>query len=179
MADAALVRCVALLRGVNVGGHNRVPMKPLVDALAARGALDVMSYLQSGNLVLSCAAGHVGRSAELVARTITQTLGLDIKVMVRTHDELLGVIAANPFRAAEADPKFLHVVFLGSPPSVDAVAGIDPDRFLPDRFEVVEDRAYVHYPGGSGRSKLNLDRLGVTATARNWNTVLMLAELTQ
>ncbi len=103
-------------------------------------------------------------------------------MIVRTHDELERIAGANPFLAGRGEPTGLHVVFLDGAPTAAAIATLDPDRSPGDELSVAGREIYLRYPNGSGRSKLTLDylerRLGVTGTARNWNTLLKLVELT-
>jgi uncharacterized protein (DUF1697 family) len=101
-------------------------------------------------------------------------------VLLRTAEELAVVADANPYLARERDPKKLHVVFLSEAPgSTD----LDPDRSPGDAFAVRGREIYLHLPNGMGRTKLSIDwferRLGVRATARNWNTVLKLIDLSR
>jgi len=176
-------RCVALLRGVNVGGRNKVSMAELAAEVGALGHRDVTTYIQSGNVVLSCDRADVATLAESLAQMISSSFGAEIAVVVRTHDDLASVVAANPFPEAAAVPASLHVAFLSARPSSEATTGVDPMWSPPDRFAVVGSEVYLHYPNGSGRSKLTADflerRLGVRATARNWNTVLKLEEMSR
>jgi uncharacterized protein (DUF1697 family) len=170
---------VALLRGVNVGGKNRVAMPKLRSSLAELGLEDVVTYVQSGNVVFRSPSrkGVETRIGKLIA----DEFGLEIAVLVRTPAELAKIAKANPFRKHEQDPLKLHVVFLSGKPAVKAVAGLDPDRSPGDEFNVEGSEIYLHLPNGSGRSKLTIDyferRLGVKATARNWKTVEKLLEL--
>jgi uncharacterized protein (DUF1697 family) len=94
---------------------------------------------------------------------------------------LAKVVAANPFVGSRFNPKMLHAVFLESEAPSDRAAQLDPDRSPPDHFEVSGREIFVHYPGGSGRSKLDLGyfekQLGVAGTARNWNTVTRLLSM--
>jgi uncharacterized protein (DUF1697 family) len=172
---------VALLRGINVGGKNRVPMSELKSELTALGLDDVVTYVQSGNVVFRAPA----RSREIIAtnieKRITKAYGLSVAVVVRTPAELARIAKANPFLDREADLSKLHVVFLDGRPTAGAVAKLDPERSPPDEFRVHGREIYLHLPNGSARTKLTLDyferRLGVTATARNWKTLLKLIEL--
>jgi len=168
---------VALLRGVNVGGARKLPMKELVPALEELGFEDVVSYIQSGNVVFRGPAGKAKLAAQL-ERAIEQRFGLYVTVMLRTPAELEKLIAANPFGGDEAK---LHVAFLDRKPAAAAVKKLDPDRSPPDEFTVVGSEVYLHFPNGYGRTKLGGDYLervlGVRATARNWRTVTKLLEL--
>jgi uncharacterized protein (DUF1697 family) len=175
-------RVAALLRGVNVGGRNKLPMAALRTSLEALGLAEIETVLQSGNVVFE-PGGEVGTLAGRIEWQIAAVFGLDVAVLVRTGPELAAIVAANPFLADEDEPNRLHVVFLDSSPSENAIAGLDSDRSPPDRFAVVGREIFLHTPNGYGRSKLGIDwferELGARATARNWNTVRRLATLTE
>jgi uncharacterized protein (DUF1697 family) len=172
----------ALLRAVNVTGRNRVPMAELRVALEALGLEDVVTYVQSGNVVFRSPSGTAAELAAAIARQIDEVFGLRIGVVVRSKAELAKVATSNPFLEQESDPLKLHVIFLDARPKADAIAELDPGRSPPDRFEVHGREIYLHLSDGMGRTKLTIDyferRLGVAATARNWKTVLKLVELT-
>jgi uncharacterized protein (DUF1697 family) len=171
---------VALLRGVNVGGSNRVPMPELRAALVARGLEDVSTVLASGNVLCRSAEG-ASAVADLVGVTIDEELGLRIGIIVRSAGELASVTGRNPFLGTGADrnPATLHVAFLAAEPEEAAVATLEPERSPPDAFAVDGREVFLSYPNGAGRSRLTLDylerRLGVVGTARNWHTVQRLA----
>ena len=170
-----------LLRGINVGGKNKLPMPALRTLLEDAGYDGVATYIQSGNVVLrsSLAESALTRAVE---KQIAEEFSLAIRVVVRTHAELERIAGANPFLAGGGEATGLHVVFLDSAPKAAAIATLDPDRSPGDEFSVSGSEIFLRYPNGSGRSKLTLDylerRLGVTGTARNWNTLLKLVELT-
>jgi uncharacterized protein (DUF1697 family) len=172
---------VALLRGVNVGGRNEVPMADLRSALSALGLGDVVTYIQSGNVVFRAPAPDPASLAVAIESCVEETFGLLARAVLRTRDELLTVVAANPFLERGADPSTFHVLFLDRTPAPSAVAELDPGRSPPDEYEVRGREIYLHLPNGMGRTKLSGDyferRLGVAATARNWKTVLKLVEL--
>jgi uncharacterized protein (DUF1697 family) len=168
----------ALLRGINVGGNNKVPMPELKVLFEELGHSDVVTYIQSGNVVFRATRAD----ARAIEQRITDIFGLDVAVVMRTGAELAAAAAGNPFLVAGAETKPLYVVFLDREPAVDAVGQLDPDRSPGDRFSVNGREVYLDLPTGAGRTKLNLDylerRLKVKGTARNWNTVLRLVELT-
>jgi uncharacterized protein (DUF1697 family) len=174
-------RFVALLRGVNVGGKNTLPMRELQAALEEE-FVDVTTLLQSGNVLLRSASAERDVS-ETVARTIEEVFGLRIPVVVRTAAEIERVAGHNPFLrdGLERDANTLHVAFLSSRPTVGTIEAIDPARSPPDACVVSGRDVYLDYPNGSGRTRLTLDYLerclGVTGTARNWRTVQRLASL--
>ena len=172
---------IALLRGVNVGGTGKIPMGELRSALSSLGLEDVATYIQSGNVFFR-ATGEAADIAAAIEKQIVDVFGLTTTVLVRTPAELRKIAAGNPFLERQADLSRLHVAFLDAAPSAAAVAGLDPERSPPDEFAVRGREIYLHYPNGSGRSKLTLDylerRLGARGTVRNCKTVNKLIELT-
>jgi uncharacterized protein (DUF1697 family) len=176
-----LTTFVALLRGINVGGKNRIPMSELKSSLSSLGLEDVVTYIQSGNVVFGSPARDAQDLATGIERQIAEAFGVAITVLVRTAAELEAVAGSNPFLNDEADPSKLHVVFLSGRPATNAVATLDPERSPPDEFSVHGREIYLRLPNGAGRSKLTIDyferRLGVDATARNWNTLIKLIAL--
>lgn len=177
------LEAVALLRGINVGGRTRVPMAALRDVATDLGLADPRTHLQSGNLVFTTSPDDLTGVGARLEAAITDVFGLDVRVLVRTHDELADAVARNPFAdAAAADPKSVHLLFLDRAPTPDQIGGLDPHRSPPDEFRVSGREIFLHYPNGSGRSKLTLDwferGLGAVGTARNWRTVTALHDLT-
>lgn len=172
---------LALLRGINVGGKNRVPMKELRLVVEDMGHEDVRTYLQSGNVVFESRSRASKKLATEVEDAISETFGLEISVIMRTQGELKRVASGNPFPTEGVNPTSLHVMFLAEPASAKAARSLDPDRSPPDEFEVKGREVYMWFPKGYGRSKLTIDyfekKLGTRATARNWNTVVKLLEL--
>lgn len=172
---------VVLLRGVNVGGKNRLPMATLTGLLEAAGGQGVATYLQSGNAVLAVTAAVARRLPAEVERRIEAALGLRVPVVVRTVEEFREVVRRNPFPGAARTPRHHHVAFLAGAPSAAAVAALDPARSPPDAFEVQGREVYLSLPNGAAGTRLTndyLDRtLGTVSTLRNWRTVLALAAL--
>ena len=170
-------RNVVLLRGVNVGKHNRIAMGDFAAALEAIGCADVSTYLQSGNAVVEAPTKGL---ADRVQAALRERCSLDVPVVVRTARELAKVVEANPFPERTDEPKMLHVAFLDGdldPEIADGVSGRHGDDEL-----AVGDRAlYLSFTTGSHRSPLNavVAKLPVTATARNWSTVTALLDMAQ
>jgi uncharacterized protein (DUF1697 family) len=173
---------VLLLRGINVGGHNRLPMADLTDLVSGLGLGDVRTYLQSGNVVCT-GTGPPEIVAGTVSAAIREQRSLTVPVVARTGVEWGVLVAANPFVGDEEDPKKLHVTFLAGPPAPEGVAGLEArePEFTPDRFAVVGPDVYLHFPGGYAdavlQNALLEKQLGQVATTRNWRTVTSLAEL--
>lgn len=171
---------IVLLRGINVGGHRRVPMADLRALLAGLGYDGARTYLQSGNVVLESASSpdQVRRAIE---REIKDELDLDVAIFVRTRDELAEVIAKNPLGDVARDPSRYLVSFLSAEPDATLVREAAAVDVRPEQFVVSGREIYAWHPDGVHASKLakvlSERRLGVTATARNWNTVTKLLEL--
>jgi uncharacterized protein (DUF1697 family) len=174
------LRQIVLLRGINLGPRNRIAMPALREALTAAGYGDVRTYVQSGNVVLSSDASPQDLEAAIEA-LIADASGLQIKVVVRTRDELADVVERNPLREVAVNPKRYLVSFLSHAPDTEAVERLAATTVGKERFAVHGRELYAWLPDGVGRSKLwtglASGRLGVTATARNWTTVTALLEL--
>lgn len=171
------MRFIALLRGINVGGHVLLSMADLRRLLADLGHSQVSTYLQSGNALFTSPRTDRPALIREIEEAIAAHLGRPVAVLLRTPDELAAVVAGNPFPEAVATPTRLHLAFLSSQPDPERLEAIDRARFAPDEFRPGNGVIYLHYPNGSGRSKLTGDvfaRLGVDVTARNWNTVTAL-----
>jgi uncharacterized protein (DUF1697 family) len=174
---------VSLLRAVNLGARNKVSMPILRKALEAAGLEDVRTYVQSGNIVSRSRHRRPAAVSSVVHDVIKSEFGLDILVVVRTPEQLAAVIAANPFAEAARDrPKQLAVSFLAGKPKAAAVDALLAEPAAADVCRVVDDNLYIDYEAGVHGSRLTpafLERrLGVEGTARNWRTVLALADLT-
>jgi uncharacterized protein (DUF1697 family) len=174
---------VALLRGINVGGKNKVPMQTLRELLAGIGGSAVRTHLQSGNAVFAHQQEDPLRLAADLERAITAELGLTISCLVRTGADLRRVVAGNPFPMAGIDGARFLVIFLSGPVPLDRLAAIDPAAYAPDEFKPGITEIYGHFPDSIRDSKLAAlftdRRLGLTATARNWNTVTKLLALSE
>ncbi len=174
-------RYAALLRGVNVGGKNKLPMSELVGLFRSAGCSAVETYIQSGNVVFTAAAPLASRLPGLIAQQIGARFGFQVPVLIRSADELHAAIENNPFLAAGESEDLLHVYFLAHGPPPADTAKLDPDRSPPDRFVVRNREVYLLLPNGMGRSKLTnayFDaKLKTVSTARNWRTVLRLLEM--
>jgi uncharacterized protein (DUF1697 family) len=172
---------VALLRGINVGGKNKLPMSDLTAMFTAARCDNVRTYIQSGNVIFDAAPGAASKVAGVITARIASRFGYRTPVVMRTQKELEDVIRQNPFLKAGADETALHVMFLADLPDAGRVRDLDPDRSPPDRFIVRGREVYLQLPSGVGRSKLTNDyfdtKLATTSTGRNWRTVTKLLEL--
>jgi uncharacterized protein (DUF1697 family) len=173
---------LALLRGINVGGKNVLPMKDLTKMFSDAGCTAVRTYIQSGNVIFETPSS-APEIVELVETKIEKRFGFRVPMILRTSQQLLKTIRDNPFLAAGAHEKALHVYFLADRPNTRAIATLDPARSAPDAFHVLGQEIYLHMPNGMGRTKLTNayfdSKLSTTCTARNWATVLKLAAMMQ
>jgi uncharacterized protein (DUF1697 family) len=172
---------IVLLRGINVGGKNKLPMADLRAAAESAGYADPTTYLQSGNLVVrGVAASKVGRVAGEIHDAIAASTGLDVPIITRTVEEWRAIIEANPFPDAAADGTKLHLVVLDGKATA-AVRNFEAAKFDPEAIAVSDREVYLSLPGGLGRSKLAAAAMRLdnakSGTARNWKTVLALAEM--
>ncbi len=172
------MRCVALLRGVNVGGARTLPMAELEEAFKNAGATGVAAVIQSGNVVFE--SDRPADACAAAAATIRAKFGFLSPIVLRSAGAWRAMVEANPFVAAGAAPDALHVACLAAAPSEAAPARLDPQGFLPDEFAVAGADVYLKLPNGVARSNLTNARLdkafGTVATMRNWRTVLRLLE---
>jgi uncharacterized protein (DUF1697 family) len=171
---------VALMRGINVGGKNILPMKELARMFGDAGCTNVRTYIQSGNVIFE-APGGAAKVADTVATNIEKRFGFRSPVILRASQQLRRVILDNPFAGAGVDEKMLHVYFLAGAANARAIALLDAGRSAPDAFQVLGQEIYLHLPNGMGRTKLTNayfdSKLATICTARNWATVLKLAEM--
>ena len=172
---------VALLRGINVGGKNGMPMKELAAMFVDAGCKDVRTYIQSGNVVFRTGSTGGEDISSVIRASILSRFGYRVPVITRTGREFQTIVQANPFVEAGADADKLHVFFLADLPDGAQVETLDPDRSPGDEFAVLGREIYLHCPNGVARSKLTNSyfdsRLSTTSTTRNWRTVLRLLEL--
>ena len=173
------VMAVALLRGINVGGKNLLPMKTLAEMFGRAGAVEVKTYIQSGNVVFRAA-----RPEKVVAEVraaIAAAFGLKVPVVMRSGAEMDAVAGANPFLHRGIDEAWLHVMFLADEPTAQMTAGLDAGRSPGDEFQVVGREIYLHLPNGAAKTKLTNayfdSKLKTVGTQRNWSTVLTLREM--
>jgi uncharacterized protein (DUF1697 family) len=173
----------ALLRGINVGGKNKLPMKDLVALAEELGAADVRTYIQSGNLVCRLTKTAANSFPSRLTAGIQRSFDLRVPVVMRSQAELRAIAKHNPFLSVTDEPKAHHVAFLADRPNKKRLATLDPDRSPGDRFSVRGGDVYMLCPNGVARTKLTtawLDsKLSTTSTARNWRTVLKLVEMVE
>jgi len=176
-----MTRHIALLRGINVGGHKKVPMADLRKALEAAGFEDVKTYVQSGNVALSAAQKSPGKVGRAVEKAIEEAFGFDVAVVVRSRAEIAALVEEDPLGDVATNPTYRVVVFLAEKLDRKRLAGVDPEEFAPEAFAVRDYEIVMWAPDGQRDSKLvkalSEKRTGVVGTARNWRTVEKLLDL--
>jgi uncharacterized protein (DUF1697 family) len=171
---------VALLRGINVSGQRKVAMADLRAVHEGLGHAEVVTYIQSGNVVFDADA-DAARLTTSIEEAVAVAFGFSVPVVVRTSEELWSAAAANPYPDAGADPQRVATAFLDAAPAAERVEEFDPDVHTPDVCVLDGREVHLFCPSGFGTTKLTntyLERhLGVAATTRNWRTIIKLVEL--
>jgi len=173
---------IALLRGINVGGHKRVPMERLRALCEGFGFEQVATYIQSGNVVFNADQQSPADLVKKIEEKILVEFGFSASVITRTTGELEKAIERNPFlRESKSDPAKVFVAFLSQAPRADAAKKLAALATASEQVRHAGKETYLYYRDGMGRAKLTgslLEKvLGVTATARNWNTVTRLYQM--
>jgi len=173
---------ISMLRGINVGGHNKVKMPVLRGLLESLGFQQVRTYIQSGNVVFKAGRGSSLQISKKIEERIAEEFGIRVPVVTRTSAEMGSVIDGNPFLKTEGiDLTKLHVTFLSKAPDPAALKRLEPLAVEPDQFRWCGREIYLYCPNGYGNTKLSNNAiekmLSATATTRNWNTVNKLYEM--
>lgn len=175
---------VSLFRGINVGGHQKVRMDELKGLHESLGLRDVVTYIQSGNVVCTSDDADMAQLTRQIEDGFAQKFGFRVNVILRTAEELSAIIAHNPFQDQSLkEPKWLVVLFLTTRPERTALEEFQKTYVGPEELYLIGQELYIYYPDGIGRSKLPLTlvekKLKTTGTGRNWNTVLQLQKMSQ
>jgi uncharacterized protein (DUF1697 family) len=171
---------IAFFRGINVGGRNILPMKELQGLLSEIGCVDVVTYIQSGNVVFRHKGGQASNLSKKIRQAVLDRFHFEPHVLLMSVKDLQSALLANPFPAAADNPKTLHLYFLSSAPTDADIDGLEKIKSTSENFELIEQVFYLHAPDGIGRSKLaaRVEKLlGVPATGRNWRTAQKVLEL--
>ncbi len=172
---------IALLRGINVGGHNILPMKELKVLLEALGCRDIATYIQSGNVVFRHTESDAASLEATISGAIGESFGFEPRVMLLSVDEFTRCVRDNPFSQALQAPKTLHMWFLAAPAEDPDIEKMESLKAATEEFILTAKAFYLSAPDGIGRSKLaaSVEKLlGVPATARNLRTASKLCEMT-
>lgn len=171
---------ITLFRGINVGGHNILPMTELKALLEELGCADVRTYIQSGNVVFRHKERQATRLSQTISQAVLNRFHFAPYVLLMTVNSLKSALVINPFSSAEEKPKTLQLYFLSAVPTEANLGGLKQLESASEKFELIDQVFYLLAPGGIGRSKLaaRVEKLlGVPATARNWRTAQKTLEL--
>jgi uncharacterized protein (DUF1697 family) len=175
---------VSLFRGINVGGHHKIRMDELKGVHEALGLKDVISYIQTGNVVFTSDDADVARLRGQIEDGFEKTFGFHVEVIVRTSAELREIMEKNPFQSQpNIESKRVVVLFLAARPDATAQEDLLKTYAGPEELFITGKEMYIYYSNGIGRSKLSLSliekKLKTVGTARNWNTILQLQKMLQ
>ena len=177
-----MITFVSLFRGINVGGHHTVRMDELKELYASLGFRDVVTYIQSGNVVAISDDVDMLQLMRDIEDGFAQKFGFHAKVMLRTAAELQEIIANNPFQNQPTkESNGVVVMFLASSPDSLVQEELLKTHAGPEELYISNQEVYIYYPNGIGRSKLTNTllekKLKAAGTGRNWNTILQLQKL--
>ncbi|WP_298754638.1 DUF1697 domain-containing protein [uncultured Psychroserpens sp.] len=167
---------VILLRGINVGGHKKVPMAELRELLSKQGFVDVKTYIQSGNIILKSSEKDHEKVEQIVQQAILDHFGFEVPVMARTRNEIEQIFDACPFSEAKKENSYFTILSrIPKKELVDEVMQITYDN---EEFQIIKDCLYFYSSVGYGKSKFNMNmfekKLNVRATSRNYRTMVKL-----
>ena len=172
-------RFLVMPRGINVGTRNRVPMAELRSRLADGGYRDVATVLASGNVIVTAEEDSPGEVAGAMQRLLSEEFGVDVACVARTADQVREVLGRNPLQDVVSDPSRYLVTFFSQEPDPEAVEALLGEDHSPEAIAIEGAEAYVWTPDGVKTMTLSYAylerRLGVVATARNWNTLEKIA----
>lgn len=180
-----MTRYISILRGINVGGKRKILTVNLISLYEQLGFSNVQTYIQSGNVVFDDQEENSAKVLETkINQAISETFGFDVPVIVRTNEEMNKSLANNPFlKEKTVDIDRLHLTFLREVPDLEKVEKLMSLQFKPDRVQIIGKDAFIACSGGYSDSRLTNQlfesKLGVSATTRNWKTVMKLYEMAQ
>ncbi|MCP5470280.1 MAG: DUF1697 domain-containing protein [Chlamydiales bacterium] len=171
---------VALFRGINVGGKNKISMKSLIKIIEENGYTGIRTYIQSGNVLFQGSHSKAKKFSKIIGQAIQDHYGFHPDILIIDSKQLEQSVNANPFPQAENHPKSLHLYFLDCLPKHFNIEKLNKLKSANESFQIIDRVFYLHAPDGIGRSKLAAKievLLGIKATARNWNTVFKLLKI--
>jgi len=175
---------IALLRGINVSGQKKIKMADLRKALQKLPFEDIETYIQSGNIVFKTAYTNVVEIEELIKKTILDSFGFDVPVLVKSSVELEEILQANPYtNPNDLAEKKIYYVLLKSAPKANAIPNLNQDDYPNELFDITSSCVYLNCKKGAGNAKLTNNiiekKLAVSATTRNHRTMTKLLEITK
>lgn len=181
MSKVKIYTYIALLRGINVGGHNKVPMKDLRSLLSKIKLESVQTYIQTGNIVFMSKETNTSKLEEKINKAISSHFGLDIQVLVKSVQQLKHIFDTCPF--SEEKKINSYFIMLNKMPDIDLVKEASKKIYENEEYVIYDDSIYFYSANGYGRAKFNLiffeRKLNVKATARNYKTMVKLLSLSQ
>lgn len=173
---------LALLRGINVSGHNMIKMEVLKNTLENMGFQNVKTYIQSGNVFLDSNEENPAKIAFEIKQEIYRVFGFDVPIIMITKADLQACFTTNNFiKNKEVDTKKLYVAFVSKELKADNINDLKMSQFKPDEVQIDTNRIFIKYHIGAGKTRLDQKyiekKLNLTATIRNWNTVTQLLKM--
>ena len=173
---------IALLRGINVGGHRKIKMAYLKEMLHTMGFKDVVTYIQSGNVVFNSSETKTTLLEEKIKKGIAKTFGFEVPVLIKSREALVAVLRDSPFKKEEdLEANRIYYVLLKSEPDKEAFKNLDQKTYPNELFVITTKCVYLNCLNGAGKAKLNnaiIERkLDIEATTRNHRTMLKLLEM--
>lgn len=173
---------ISILRGINVGGQRKIPMADLKSLYEDLGFKEVITYIQSGNVIFESNKISVKVLEQMIEKKINETFNLIVPVVIRQIREMKNILTINPFvKMKGIDIDKLHITFLDEIPGQEVLININKYDYSPDKFIIKEKEVFLYCPGGYGKTKLSNNffenKLKLKATTRNWKTVNKLVEL--
>jgi len=175
---------ICLLRGINVSGQKKIKMADLKESLEKLNFKDVVTYIQSGNIVFKSEITSISELEKQIHDTILKDFGFDVPTLVKTPQQVSDAFEHNPFeKDATKDPKLFYVVFLKNKPQAENIAHLKSYDYSPEAYVLKDKIIYFYAANGAGNAKMSNNffenKLKVQATTRNWRTTLKLIELSQ
>lgn len=177
-----MITHLALLRGINVSGHNMIKMDALKTALESIGFLNVITYIQSGNVFVTTPEESPTKVGFLIKQEIYKTFGHDVPVVVINKNDLEVCLKNNPFLSEkDVDTKKLYVSFVSMELKSERIHDLKISKIKPDQVHIDQNRIYIKYDISPAKTRLDNSyiekNLNVISTIRNWNTVNKLLEI--
>lgn len=180
-----MIKQIAILRGINVGGRRKILMADLRVMFSNMGFINIVTYIQSGNVVFNSHFEESNMEIEnRIQESILENFGFDVPVIIRSSEELRNTISCNPFiKNDDYDIERLYITFLKEEPAKDNLKNAMTFDYSPDKLEIVENNVFGYCAGRYSESKLTNkffeSKLKTTATTRNWKTVMKLSDLSE
>lgn len=173
---------LALLRGINVSGHNMIKMETLKITLEKIGFQNVQTYIQSGNVFVTTEEESPAKVGFIIKQEIFKAFGYDVPVIVLAVSDLQACLSNNPFlKEAVVDTKKLYVAFVSKELRPESINELKISQFKPDEAHIDGIRIFIKYAVSAGKTRLDQKyiekKLNLTATIRNWNTVTQLLKM--